>query len=321
MMTAQSDHNQTVIAIDGLVKDYHIWYRREKIQAVRKISFEVRKGEIFGFLGPNGAGKTTTIKLLLGLLRPNGGSIKILDGKPGDLEVKSRIGYMPERALLPLYLKLREMLNLFGSLSGIPAYELEESVDNALYAVELMDVAERSLDTFSKGMLQRAALAQALVHKPELLLLDEPAIGLDPIARRKLRELLLQLSSQGITIFLNSHELEVVQLICDRFAILDRGKILAIEPIERLRDRGKYIITVNDLPDNMDRFLEKMPVAISIEPQRKQFSFAAETIETVNTVVDEIRKENILITSLTPLTISLEEFFLTYINKEKERYG
>ena len=303
----------SVIEITDLKKTYQSWLRKERIVALKGINLEVHQGEIFGFLGPNGAGKTTTVKLLLGLLRCDSGSIRVLGGKPGEIRVKQQIGYMPERSALPPYLKLGEMLRLFGGMSGLRGRNLASAVSRVVEVVHLTDSVNRQLETFSKGMLQRASLAQALVADPDLLILDEPAIGLDPIARRQLRELLRQLREQGKTVFLNSHELEVVELICDRFAILHQGRVLAVEHIRVLRDSKQFSVELNRNTREPELLLTKLPVTCEWKPASWQMQMTCTGITELNHVLDEIRKNNVEIVSVTPFSISLEELFHQYI--------
>lgn len=311
-MSAEVPESEPIILVRGLRKTYRSLFRRERIRALEGIDLEVHPGEIFGFLGPNGAGKTTTVKLLLGLLRPDSGTIRILGGEPGSLAVKRRIGYMPERSILPPYLRLAEMLRLFAGLSGLRGAARDAAVHQAIHTVDLGPVAHRTLDGFSKGMLQRASLAQALLGDPDLLLLDEPAIGLDPVGRHKLRELFKRVRDQGRTIFLNSHELEVVQIICDRFAILDRGRILATEPIGKLRDLSRYSIELGTCPPGPERLVELLGPAARWIPQDRLILFEGRSLAEINQVVDRIRGTGTEIVSLNPHTISLEELFLRY---------
>src|SRR5574344_628491 len=196
------------------------------VKAVSGLSVELNRGEILGFLGTNGAGKTTTIKMMMGLVRPTSGQIAVLGGDPSDPKVRARIGYMPETACYYPYLNARELLRFYGGICGMDAKTIRFRTDELLETVDLADAATRPLKTYSKGMLQRAGIAQALLADPELLVLDEPFTGLDPLARIHFRELMRTLRAKGKSIFFSSHELGETELLCDKVAILKKGRCL-----------------------------------------------------------------------------------------------
>lgn len=210
-------------------------------QAVDGISFLVGPGEVLGIIGPNGAGKTTTIKLILGLLHPDRGSVQLFGSSIHDLEVRRRIGYMPETPSFYNHLTGRELLAFAGELCGLTKKQIKERSEDLLGRVGLTEAAHRQLGTYSKGMLQRICLAQALINQPELLFLDEPLDGLDPLGRVRMKEVLLELKEKGTAIVLNSHILSDVEIMSDRIAIMDRGKILKLEPVTRLIPKGKTL--------------------------------------------------------------------------------
>jgi ABC-2 type transport system ATP-binding protein len=209
------------------------------VVAVDRLTLSLGKGEIMGFLGANGAGKTTTIKMLLGLLRPSSGKVVVLGGDPSDASVRGRIGYMPEIAYYYPYLNARELLSLYGGLCGMDARAVRERTDELLEAVGLADAAKRQLKTYSKGMLQRAGIAQALLHDPDLLVLDEPFTGLDPLARIHFRDLMRCLRERGKSIFFSSHELGETELLCDTVAIMKGGKAVYQGPVHQLAGTGE----------------------------------------------------------------------------------
>ena len=197
-----------------------------KKKVLHGVSFSVEKGEIYGFLGPNGAGKTTTMKCILGLIKAESGNIKIF-GKEGlTIESKKRIGFMPENTYLYKHLTGREFLEFNGSFFGLKGEELKKTVDELLQRVGLKDAGNKYLKSYSKGMLQRVWLAQSIINKPELLFLDEPMSGLDPIGRKMVKDLLESLRDEGTTIFFNTHILADVESICDRISIINRGSII-----------------------------------------------------------------------------------------------
>lgn len=214
----------------------------EKVLAKKKVlhgvSFSVQAGEIYGFLGPNGAGKTTTMKSILGLITPESGEITVFDGKSLDIESKKKIGFMPENTYLYKHLTGREFLEFNGSFFGLKWEELTSRVDELLERVGLAAAGDKYLQSYSKGMLQRVGLAQSIINKPELLFLDEPMSGLDPIGRKAVKDLLVSLRDEGTTIFFNTHILADVESICDRISIINHGNII-VEGQEVKKLKGK----------------------------------------------------------------------------------
>jgi len=224
----------TVIAVEGLTKTFAFGFFRRKVRAVRGISFEVRRGEIFGFLGPNGAGKTTTIKMLMGLIFPSAGQARVLGRPVPDVGAKARVGFLPESPYFYDYLTAEELLDLVGRLFGLPAAERRRRTTRLLERVGLAGSGKLPLRKFSKGMLQRVGLAQALVNEPELVVLDEPMSGLDPIGRKEIRDLIVGLRQEGRTVFFSTHILADAELICDRCAILVGGELRDVGPLDAL---------------------------------------------------------------------------------------
>ena len=226
-----------VVEVKDLRKTYQDGglMRKKDIHALNGVTFDVQPGEVFGLLGPNGAGKTTFIKVLLGIIQKSGGEAKLLGFPAGDRRGRLRVGYLPERLVVPRHHTGRTALEYYGQLSGMTKAQVLARRESVL---ELVGLAERGDDwarKYSKGMLQRLGLAQALIHDPELLILDEPTDGLDPVGRAQVRAILARLRGEGKTIFLNSHLLQEVELICDRVAIMDRGRILCEGSPEALK--------------------------------------------------------------------------------------
>ena len=209
------------------------------VMAVDNLTLSLGAGEIMGFLGANGAGKTTTIKMLLGLIRPSSGTVSVLGGDPSDAKVRAKIGYMPEIAYYYPYLNARELLAFYGGLCGMDGKTIRVRTDELLATLGLADAAKRPLKTYSKGMLQRAGIAQALLHDPDLLVLDEPFTGLDPLARIHFRELMHRLRGEGKTIFFSSHELGETELLCDKVAIMKAGRAVYQGPVRQLAGDGE----------------------------------------------------------------------------------
>ena len=224
--------SENAVGIDGVSRAFG------SVKAVDGLSLSLAPGEIVGFLGTNGAGKTTTIKMITGLLRPDAGKVSVFGGDPSDPAVRARIGYMPEVATYYPYLNARELLSFYGGICGLDAKTVRERTDELLDAVGLADAAKRPLKTYSKGMLQRAGIAQALLNDPDLLVLDEPFTGLDPLARIHFRELLLDLKRRGKTVFFSSHELGETELLCDRVAIMKKGHCVYQGPVKDLAGDG-----------------------------------------------------------------------------------
>ena len=223
-----------VVEIRGLTKTFEVGFFRKKVEAVRGVDLEVRPGEIFGVLGPNGAGKTTTIKLLLGLVFPTTGSVKLFGSeRPGPNEMR-RLGYLPESPYVYQYLRAHEFLDLCGRLCGMSASDRKKRSDEVIAKVGLSHATDRPIGKFSKGMTQRIGLAQALLHDPELLILDEPMSGLDPIGRKEVRDLVLEEKRRGKTVLFTSHILTDVETLCDRVAIVNRGKVTAYGALDTL---------------------------------------------------------------------------------------
>src|SRR5919204_4511967 len=223
------------IEINGLEKTYTVGFLRKKErQALKPFQLTVETGEIFGYLGPNGAGKTTTLKILMGLIFPTAGSAKILDLHMWDPRVKAQIGFLPEQPYFYDYLTARELLEYYAQLSGVDARSRKPRVDSVLDRVSMTDSANVQLRKFSKGMLQRIGIAQAILHDPKVVFLDEPMSGLDPIGRREVRDLIEGLRQDGKTVFFSTHILSDAEALCDRVAILHRGELRGVGAVADL---------------------------------------------------------------------------------------
>ncbi|HPD14871.1 MAG TPA: ABC transporter ATP-binding protein [Planctomycetota bacterium] len=244
-----SSASDNVVQTAKLTKVFRDFWRRPKVRAVDQLDFEVRRGEVFGLLGPNGSGKSTTIKILLGLLFPTSGSVRILGRPPRDVRVKARLGFLPEESYLYPYLNAPETLDFFGRLSGLSRHERRRRVGALIEMVGLSTARNRPLREYSKGMARRIGLAQALINDPELLLLDEPTTGLDPIGAREVKDLILELKSRGKTILLCSHLLAHAEDVCDRVGILYGGRLCVVGPVgDLLAQQQLTQITLPSLP-------------------------------------------------------------------------
>jgi ABC-2 type transport system ATP-binding protein len=225
---------EAAIQIEGLVKDYPVGIRGKRVRALDGLSLDVEANQIYGLLGPNGSGKSTTIKLLLGLLHPSGGAGRIFGMPAGSLAARQALGYLPESPHFYRYLSGRELLRYYARVSGVAKVSREARVSSVLEEVGLLGAADRRLSTYSKGMLQRIGLAQALVHNPNLLILDEPTAGVDPEGTAAIATIIRDLKARGKTILLSSHLLAQMENLCDRIAIINQGRLLCEGAVEDL---------------------------------------------------------------------------------------
>ncbi len=306
----------TVIAVHGLSKEFRHWGRR--LRALDGVDLEIRRGEVFGLLGANGAGKTTLVKILLGLSRPTEGEARVRGRDPRAAAARSRIGYLPEGHRFPGYLTGEATLRLFGRLAGLPERVIEMRTRALLELVGLADRGRDRVGRFSKGMTQRLGLACALLDEPDVLFLDEPTDGVDPVGRRQIRDILLATRAAGTTIFINSHLLSEVERTCDRVAILHRGRVIREgtvagltapthrfrlrlaagepPPAERLRALGALVVSSNG--------------ALEVE---------VPDLEALNGLIDALRAEQALIAEVSPLRAELEDVFVEVVGEEEAR--
>ncbi len=248
---------ETIVRVDELVKDFRPGLGLSKKRVLHGISFEVRRGEIFGFIGPNGAGKTTTLKVLMGLIRASSGRATLLGRDVGDAESRRQIGFAPESPYFYEFLTGREILSFYARLCDFSPSRTAGRVDEVLHQVGLAHAGDARLRTYSKGMLQRIGIAQAMVHDPSVLFLDEPMSGVDPVGRKEIRDLIVRLNAEGKTIFMNTHILSDVELICDRVAIIVAGRIAYEGALEAFHgDRKLYDLTLASLPGDFAEELE-----------------------------------------------------------------
>lgn len=229
------------VRTEGLTKIYRDFWRRKSSPALTNLNLTIERGEIFGLLGPNGSGKTTTVKLLLGLLFPTSGKSWLLGYPSGDLTAKRKIGFLPEESYLYKFLNAEEILDFYAKLFDIPKKERKRRIDTLIRDVGLASYRKRPLNQYSKGMLRRIGLAQAIVNDPELVILDEPTSGLDPIGSREMKDLILEFKRRGKTVVLSSHLLADVQDICDRIAILNKGVLQVIGGVKELLSQRDVI--------------------------------------------------------------------------------
>ncbi|MCS6772391.1 MAG: ABC transporter ATP-binding protein [Kiritimatiellae bacterium] len=261
--------SEAVIVAVGLHKQFRDFWRRPKVHAVRDVSFEIKSGEVFGLLGPNGSGKSTTIKMILGLLQPTRGVLRVLGRDPRDVRVKARIGYLPEESHLYPYLTAEETLDFYGKLFDLDRSERRRRIEQLLEMIGLQHARHRRVGEFSKGMMRRIGLAQALINDPDLVILDEPTSGLDPIGCRQIKDLILTLAKRGKTVLLSSHLLADVEDVCDRVMILYNGKIQALGPIRELlevRTQTRILLPMEVDAGTMQRILNYLRAELGAEP-------------------------------------------------------
>lgn len=260
----------SIITAQQLTKTFVDFWRRPRVEAVRAIDFQVNEGEIFGLLGPNGSGKSTTIKMLLGLLFPTSGRLTLFGKPPQDIDVKARIGYLPENTYLYPNLTPGETLDFYGSLFGLAKPERQKRTQELLDMVGLAHAQRRAVGEFSKGMARRIGLAAALINDPALIILDEPTSGLDPQGTRQVKDLILELAKRGKTILLTSHLLADVEDICSRIAILYAGKIHAAGTLDSLltqTDETRLTFRTPENPQDLQHILSALRDALKAEPR------------------------------------------------------
>jgi ABC-2 type transport system ATP-binding protein len=296
-----------VIETQNLVKNYR------RIQALKGVTLEVDKGEIYGLLGQNGAGKTTLIKVLLGITHGWKGKATLLDKAAGTAEVRSRIGYLPEDHRFPEYHTGYSLLDFYGQLLGVPHTERRQRIPEMLEKVGLKGRMHYKLRTYSKGMKQRVGIAQALMHRPEVIFLDEPTDGVDPIGRREIRAIMLRLKEQGVTIFVNSHLLGEVELVCDRVAILQRGQVIREGTISELtQQRGIFVL---GLVEGHTMPVEELKQNGFHAVKREEFwEIDLKDGQSIDPVVDLLRARKLSIRHLVEKRQTLEELFMATVD-------
>jgi ABC-2 type transport system ATP-binding protein len=296
----------------GLSKVYSTRFGSRRFTALEGLDLRVEQGQVFGLLGPNGAGKTTTVKILLGLTRPTTGRASLLGLAAADPESRRRVGYLPEGHRFPGYLTARQTLWTFGRMSGLDAGVLRRRAGELLDRVKLTAWADVRVKKFSKGMTQRLGLASALIHDPEVLLLDEPTDGVDPVGRREIRDLLREEAARGKTVLLNSHLLSEIERTCDRVAVLRAGKIAAAGRIEDLTAGGtRYKLVATGIDDALVAAFRE--TGASVERVNGHIDLTAKDLDHVNLLVDRLRAAGGKLQELAPVRSSLEDVFVDLV--------
>lgn len=313
-------NHEATIRVEGLRKTYRdgLWGRR-RVEALRGVTFQVGRGEIFGLLGPNGAGKTTLIKVLLGIVRKTGGAASLLNRPPGDRLGRRRVGYLPEGHRIPRHHTGDTALEFYGSLSGLSLREIKRRRPELLSLVGLADWGHVPIKKYSKGMLQRLGLAQALLHDPELLILDEPTDGVDPVGRKEMRSVFERLKAEGKTIFINSHLLQEIELVCDRVVILVQGQVQREGRIADITVRPETDLSF-ELAGNESDIVEALGARatggiVAVSPGQYQVLVRVSDQDQADRCLDDLRRRRVGIISMTRRRQTLEEAFLQIVNR------
>jgi ABC-2 type transport system ATP-binding protein len=297
------------IEIDNITKSYPVGFWKKQFRpALKGLSLSVERGETFGFIGPNGAGKTTTLKLLMGIIFPTAGSAHILGKDIADAEIKKKIGFLPEQPYFYDYLNPSELLDYYASLSGVSATERKKRIPELLERVGLADSARKQLRKFSKGMLQRVGIAQAIIHDPEVIFLDEPMSGLDPIGRHEIREMIQGLKDAGKTIFFSTHILSDVEALCDRVAVVHKGELRGIGVMNELRSStGGKTEVIWEGSGSVPRVAQLL-MESHVTGDLVRATVASENLDKL---LERLREHQGRLISVTPLHGTLEQYFLS----------
>lgn len=301
---------EIVLSVEKLAKTFVKPFTGKKVEAVRGVSFEVRRGDIFGFLGPNGAGKTTTIKMLTGLIFPTGGRASILGQEVPSPEAMGKVGFLPENPYVYPYLTPREFVSMCGRLNGMSGKHLATETERVIERVGIAYAMDRRVGALSKGMLQRTGFAAAIVHSPELLILDEPMSGLDPVGRKEVRDLIVDEARAGRTVFFSSHILSDVELLCDHVTILRKGEVVAGGSMKDLLGAGarRSEVTLVDVPDALASELSAL--AKSTQRLGKSLVLDLQGDDAVRRVLERALAADVRVESLVPKRETLEDIFV-----------
>jgi len=304
---------KTVLSIENIYKSFSVGFIPQKKEILQGITFSVAEGEIFGYLGPNGAGKTTTLKCVLGLIFPDKGTIELFGRPHLDPRAKERLGFLPENPYFYDYLTAREFLEFYGQLFGIKRREREARIAALLKLVGMEKAAGLQLRKFSRGMLQRIGLAQALINEPSLVLLDEPLGGLDPLGRKEIRDVIIHLREEGKTVFLSSHILQDIEMICDRVAIIVGGRIMSQGRLADLISE-KILFTEVTVSGVEEKELAGLGESLTAQAGRTLLKVFEE--DKVQDILELVQKRHGRIHSLIPRTQTLEDLFVDMVRPQ-----
>ncbi len=306
-----------VIETEGLAKHFRRTFRRQVVRAVDGISLTVEPAAAFGLQGPNGSGKTTFVKLLLGVIRPTAGQARLFGRSCQEPEARRRIGYLPENHRFPTYNTGRQMLEFYAALSGVASEERKRRAGELLERVALDGWGDVRVGKYSKGMLQRLGLAQALMHRPSLLILDEPSDGVDPVGRRLIREILEGLRQEGTAIFLNSHLLAEVELFCERVAIIRRGEVAWTGRVRELTAGSGYRLTAVDVTESALSEIRGKAASVSSQDGMLHLDFPDR--EAANLAIDVLRRDGVRVEELRAQRSTLEEVFVRVVQEARKQ--
>jgi ABC-2 type transport system ATP-binding protein len=292
----------------SLTKTFRRWWSRRQVRALRDLSLTVVPGSIFGLLGPNGAGKTTLVKIALTIAHADNGEVRLLGESNRHRSILKRVGYLPENPRFPAHLTAWQVLRFYGSLSGGNMQRINENASKWLERMDLSQWRDVRVSKFSKGMNERLALAQALVHEPELIFLDEPTDGLDPVGRREVRAICRELADQGKTIFINSHILAEIELICDRIAVMKSGEIVEQGTVSELTSAETGYDLVVPVSDGLHQWLNEKTLPFTAVDGHLQIHAADRAA--ANALIDALRAKSIEVESLAPRRRTLESVFI-----------
>ena len=307
---------KTIIEIENLTKDYEVgFWKKKKVRALDNLTLQVESGQIFGFLGGNGAGKTTTIKILMSLLFPSSGTAKIFGRDISDVKMHASIGYCPENPYFYDYLTARELMMYFGELFGLDVAQRKQKTEELLTKVGLEEISwDKQLRKFSKGMLQRVGLAQSLINEPEIVFMDEPMSGLDPIGRREVRELIAELREKGTTIFMSTHILSDIEALCDRVAIMRNGKLAATGKLDDLLmqsgETQSFEINVKNISAESLKISISTIEGATVTGKANGANIHVLEESDIEKVLQEMKKVGGNLVSIQPVKQSLEELFV-----------
>lgn len=309
------------IAVSGLVKTYTSAFGKKEIHALRGVDLNVERGEVFGLLGPNGAGKTTLVKILLGIVRATSGQGHLLGRPIHEPKARMRVGYLPEGHRFPEFLTAVQMLDLYGQMAGVPGPKRKARIPYLLERVGMAEWGDTKIKKFSKGMMQRVGLAQALLNEPDVVFLDEPTDGVDPIGRREIRDILVWMRDEGKTIFLNSHLLSEIEQVCTRVAILTKGEVVREGTIAELTTASlTYTITCSPLSASI---LQRLGALVEVVDGARQdlhrYRVQTDDRHQLNAVIDQLRNEHVAIEAIAPQRQSLEEYFIDVVSDRVEQ--
>ncbi len=306
----------TLIEVSGLRKLYRSSFRKPKIIALDGIDFQVKEGELFGLLGPNGAGKTTTVKILLGLTYATTGSASVCGLPVRDPESRRRVGYLPEGHKIPNYLTARQALSIFGRMSGMSSADIAKRIPYLLDQVRMTQWADVRIKKFSKGMTQRLGLACAMVHAPQVLLLDEPTDGVDPVGRREIRDILRAEADRGTAVLLNSHLLSEIERTCDRVAVLRDGKVAAFGSVKDLTQKSaQYKMVASPIDDSLVASFRETGAVV--ERVNGHMVLSVADVQHLNALVDQLRSRGGILSELVPVRETLEDVFVDLVKAEE----